>query len=124
MIFYAGIVLLALGLVLFVKFLLNGRRPKEDAKVLALLKEAAPGQFIEQPHALVEYHYQNTKYNTKVLLRSKPQVGGTIKIAVKPDAPTKAAEYYPKAEISAFIATTVLGVILIVASLVLSDMLK
>ena len=124
MIFYAGLALIALSIVLLVKFLINGRRPKTEAKVLGLLKEAPAGQFIEQPHAVVEYHYQNTKYNGKVLLRSKPQVGDTIKLAIKPDAPAKAAEYYPKAEKMGIIGSAVLGIVLVVVALVVSDMLK
>lgn len=92
--------------------------------MLALLKEAPPGQFIDVPHALVEYYYQSTKYNGKVILASKPKVGDTIKIAVKPESPTKAAEYYPKKEVAVMVAANVLGIVLIVASLVLSDMLK
>lgn len=121
MIFYAGLLAIVLSIVLLIKFLINGRRPKAEAKVLGLLKEAPQGQFIEQPHAVVEYFYQNTKYNGKVLLRSKPKVGDTIKLAIKPDAPAKAAEYYPKAETIGIVFLGGLGVVLVVVSLIVSS---
>lgn len=124
MILFLGIAFIVLGIVMLVKYMVGKSRPKVDARVLGLLKEAPQGQFIELPHALVEYTYQNTKYTTKVLLASKPKSGDTIRISVKPEAPTKAREYYPKKEVLAVIVLNVLGVVLIAASFVLTDMLS
>lgn len=123
MIFIVGAIFIVLSIVLLVKFLKNSRKPKADAKVLGLLKEAAPGSFIEVPHALVEYYYNNQKYNGKVMLRSKPQNGDTIKLAVDPKVPAKAAEYYPKIERLSVIITAVMGIALMVIAVVVQSML-
>ena len=121
MIFIAGILFIVIGIVLSVKFFLNNRRPKVSAKVLGLLKEAPAGQFIEQPHALVEYEFQGMKHTGKVLLRTKPQVGESITLAVKPESPTKAVEYSPKKEVISIIACFVLGIGMMAGSYILTD---
>lgn len=123
MIFIVGAAFILISIVLLIKFLKNSGKPKVDAKVLGLLKEAAPGSFIEVPHALVEYHYNNQKYNGKVMLRSKPQNGDTIKLAVDAKVPAKAAEYYPKIEKLSIIITAVMGVALMVVAVVVQSML-
>lgn len=122
MIFFLGIIFFVIGIGLMIKLFVSNRRPKAQAVVKGLFKEVPPGQYIQLPHALVEYDVQGTRYTAKVVVRGKPEVGGSIQVAVKPQNPTQIVEYNPKAEIVTSLLLTGAGIVLIVVSAVVSGM--
>ena len=97
-------------------------QPKAEAKVLKLtyeypkINEFAPQRKL--PFGFIDYYYDNTKYEQKIMLKGKKvQEGDMIKISVKKKDPSKATHYYPLKEILVVVAVNILGAALILSSL-------
>jgi hypothetical protein len=122
MIFFLGIGFLVVGLVMIFIFLRTVLQPKTEAKVLKVTEEyPKTNEFAPQrklPFGLIDYYYDNTKYEQKIMLKGKKiREGDTIKISVKKNDPSKATHYYPVKEISAIIIVNLLGAALVLVSL-------
>ena len=122
MIFFLGIGLIMVGLIMVFMFLRAVLQPKTEAKVLQVTQEyPKTNEFAPQrklPFGLIDYYYDNTKYEQKIMLKGKKiQEGDTIKISIKQNDPSKATHYYPVKEILAIVIVHVLGAALILTSL-------
>jgi len=121
MIFFFGIGLLMVGLIMVFMFLRTVLQPKTEAKVLKVTQEypktheLAPQRMV--PFGLIDYYYDNTKHEQKIMLKGKKiQEGDTIKISVNKNNPSKATHYYPVKEVLAIVLVNLLGAALILAS--------
>lgn len=126
MLFFAGIFFCVIGIVLFIRVLLNNKRPRiQDARVIEVTNEVY--EFTSNvsqrkvPHAKVEYHYQNEKYEKKILLKSKAKEGSTLTLILMGNKPTDVEEFYPKRENIVALSLFLFGLALSVITLIISD---
>jgi hypothetical protein len=126
MLFFAGIFFCIIGIVMFVRVLLNNKRPRiPNARILEVTNEVYEyTSNVSQrkvPHANVEYYYQSEKYEKKILLKSKSKEGDTVTLILMGTKPTDVEEYYPKRENLAALLLFLFGLALSVITLLISD---
>lgn len=129
MLFFIGAFTVLIGIYMFFVYIRNSRRPRvRDARIIETTMEPykfAPNNVKRKlPHALVEYYYESTKYQQKILLQSKSKVGDTVQLYVDSSRPEDVEEYYPFKHILMCIIIALIGVGMMITSLVLSGIIS
>lgn len=128
MLFFAGIFFCIIGIVLFIRVLINNKRPRiQGARVIEVTNEVY--EFTSNvsqrkvPHAMVEYYYQSEKFQKKILLKSKAKQGDSVTLSLMGSKPTDVEQFYPKKENLVALLLFLFGLALSIITLVISDYL-
>ncbi len=128
MIFYFGVALIIAGIASLVMTLRKMRRPQTEAVIKEIRLEFAAKDKIKAKkhlHAVVNYTYKSRDYEAFIfLLKRKVQIGDSVSVTFKEDAPETPVMYAKSAElIGAFILLAV-GAMLIYLSYYFMQMMS
>jgi hypothetical protein len=125
MIFVAGIILCAVGLVYLFIIIRKKRRPNAEATIQEITLEfhkKDKRQLKKHPHATIMYNYKSVNYTAKIfLLKRHLQVGDNVVVSFKEDKPEKPIMSAPKQELFAALFIMFMGLSLIAASVFVMD---
>lgn len=116
MLFFVGILLLAVGLAMIIRVYLSSRKPLiDDAQLMEWRMDhfEIKGHITPRkvPVGNVTYFYRSVKYEVEIMLKSKKmRAGDRIRLAVNTDNPSKAEHYHPIPEIFVAILILLIGI--------------
>lgn len=122
MLFYMGIILLGVSILMTFIFFRHARRPKSEARVLEVKKMPMPKYPNQRavPHARVSYRVHNRMYEEWVILASKISVNDTLILSYKAENPQDIRVYVPHKELIVIGVLGLLGLALTLGSILVA----
>ncbi len=114
MVFYVGVILIGVALIMLFRLIRNSNRPKLKARIEEITLQYAKNdkhQIKKHKHARVSYIYQGDTCEDTILLKRKAAKElDTITVSYKQSNISKMEHYEPKPEIIAIIVVFIIGI--------------